>query len=91
MTQQTKMSKTTVPGVGPFCVEFPDGEIVTTRSEERQRLLAAAPDLLAALKSAAMTAHYRGSRSCAGDFEKCPNCLEWHEVIVAAEGREAGR
>jgi hypothetical protein len=42
--------KTTVTGVGPFCVEFDDGEIITTRTEARQRLIAAAPELLEALQ-----------------------------------------
>ncbi len=45
-----KFFKTTVLGVGPFCVEFDDGEIVTTRDESRQRLIGAAPDMLTALK-----------------------------------------
>jgi len=31
---------TSVLGVGPYCIEFPDGEIITTRSEERQRQIA---------------------------------------------------
>jgi hypothetical protein len=41
-----KMFKTTVTGIGPFCVEFGDGEIITTRSEARQKLLAASAELL---------------------------------------------
>lgn len=40
-----KMFKTTVAGIGPFCVEFEDGEIVTTRSEARQKLIHAAGTL----------------------------------------------
>lgn len=43
-----ELFKSTVLGIGPWCVEFPDGEIIHTRSEERQRLIAAAPDLLQA-------------------------------------------
>jgi hypothetical protein len=31
---------TTVVGVGPFCVEFADGEIITTRNSERQNAIA---------------------------------------------------
>ena len=49
-TKELQTFKTTVLGVGPFCIEFPDGEIITTRSEERQRLIAAAPELLEACK-----------------------------------------
>jgi hypothetical protein len=37
-----KTFKTTVTGLGPFCVEFDDGEIVTTRTFERQCLIAQA-------------------------------------------------
>ena len=40
-----KMFKTTVSGIGPYCVEFDDGEIIHTRSEFRQRLIAAACDV----------------------------------------------
>lgn len=35
-----KLFKTSVAGVGPFCVEFDDGEIIATRSEDRQRRIA---------------------------------------------------
>jgi hypothetical protein len=45
-----KLFQTTVRGVGPYCVEFDDGEIVTTRTAERQALIGAAEDMLAALK-----------------------------------------
>jgi hypothetical protein len=38
--KKAKCFKTTVLGVGPYCVEFPDGEIITTRSEERQKAIA---------------------------------------------------
>ena len=31
---------TSVLGVGPFCVEFPDGEIITTLSADRQVAIA---------------------------------------------------
>lgn len=44
--------KTSVLGVGPWCVEFADGEIVTCRAEDRARLFAAAPDLLEAARAA---------------------------------------
>lgn len=40
--QQAKLFRTDVSGIGPFCVEFPDGEIITTRSEKRQKLIAQA-------------------------------------------------
>ena len=48
----TKEFKTTVAGVGPFCVEYADGEIVTMRHEELQHLLAAAPAMYDALHRA---------------------------------------
>jgi hypothetical protein len=48
----TKEFKTTVAGVGPFCVEYADGEIVTMRHEELQHLLAAAPAMYEALHRA---------------------------------------
>lgn len=35
-----KVFKTTVVGVGPWCVEFSDGEIVTCRTEERAKVIA---------------------------------------------------
>lgn len=41
----TEIFKTTVVGVGPWCVEFVDGEIVTARTERRARLIAASSDL----------------------------------------------
>jgi hypothetical protein len=50
VNKEIKTFKTTVLGVGPFCIEFPDDEIITTHSEERQRLISAASDLLEALK-----------------------------------------
>lgn len=37
----TKMFKTTVTGIGPWCVEFDDGEIIHTRTKERAAQLAA--------------------------------------------------
>lgn len=45
-----KTFRTTILGIGPFCVEFDDGEIVHTRSEERQKLIAAAPAMKEALE-----------------------------------------
>jgi hypothetical protein len=41
-----KLFKTSVLGVGPFCLEFEDGEIIHTRSEDRQKLIARAIELL---------------------------------------------
>ncbi len=46
-----KTFKTTVLGIGPFCVEFEDGEIITTRMESRQQLLSSAPEMLEALEA----------------------------------------
>lgn len=40
--ERVKLFKTTVLGVGPYCIEFPDGEIIHTRSEDRQLAIAAA-------------------------------------------------
>lgn len=40
MTSDIKLFKTTVLGVGPYCIEYPDGEIITTRSETRQQHIA---------------------------------------------------
>ena len=37
-----KLFKTDVIGIGPFCIEFADGEIITTRSAERQQAIASA-------------------------------------------------
>jgi hypothetical protein len=34
------MFRTSVPGIGPYCVEFEDGEIISTRSEARQKAIA---------------------------------------------------
>jgi hypothetical protein len=39
--------RTSVPGVGPYCIEFSDNEIVSTRSEERQELIANAEQVKA--------------------------------------------
>lgn len=50
MSKPAEIFKTTVPGVGPWCVEFPDGEIIFgTRDEARARLIAVGPALLEAL------------------------------------------
>jgi hypothetical protein len=38
--KHTQVFKTTVSGIGPWCVEFPDGEIITTRTEERANQIA---------------------------------------------------
>lgn len=35
-----KVFKTTVLGMGPWCVEFPDGEIVTVKTEARANAIA---------------------------------------------------
>lgn len=53
--KEPELFTTTVAGIGPYCVEFPDGEIIHTRTEERQRLIAAAPrmfDRIATLAAA---------------------------------------
>lgn len=49
MSKQPEVFRTSVSGVGPWCVEFPDGEIVGFRDEGRAHLIAAASDLLEAL------------------------------------------
>lgn len=41
-----KLFKTTVLGVGPFCIEFEDGEIIHVRTEERQKLIARAIEMI---------------------------------------------
>ena len=46
-----KLFKTTILGIGPFCVEFADGEIICVYTEERQHLIAVAPELLCALRN----------------------------------------
>ena len=38
--REPKIYKTTIAGIGPWCVEFDDGEIITTRTEERAKLIA---------------------------------------------------
>lgn len=76
--------------------DFHIGLVVDVDRETREanaRLIAAAPDLLNALKSAASTAHYRGtlrsaSAFCAGTFEECTNCQPWKDVIAKAEGAQ---
>jgi len=49
---QPALFTTTVAGVGPYCIEFADGEIITTRTEERQKLIAAAYLMANACKAA---------------------------------------
>ncbi len=44
---EAKLFQTSVRGVGPFCIEFTDGEIVTTRNHARQLLIVAAPETAA--------------------------------------------
>ena len=46
----TKLFTTSVRGLGPYCIEFDDGEIVTTRTRKRQNLVATALDTLNALR-----------------------------------------
>jgi hypothetical protein len=43
----TDVFLTRVRGVGPWCIEFDDFEIITTRRADRAQLIAAAPELLA--------------------------------------------
>ena len=50
----SKKFTTTVLGLGPYCVEFSDGEIITTRKKERQDAIAlceAAADRIEALEA----------------------------------------
>jgi hypothetical protein len=51
-SRDTKLFKTTVKGIGPWCVEFVDGEIITSRDEQRARLIAATLDQQQALLTA---------------------------------------
>lgn len=72
------MFTTTVLGVGPFCIEFEDGEIVYTRSERRRRLTAFAPEMYEALREIA-----KGE----GAFNREPlihagNVIERHKAIA---------
>lgn len=48
---EPKVFKTTVRGIGPWCVEFSDGELVTCRTEQRAKAIAGIVDhdMLAAL------------------------------------------
>ena len=43
---------TTISGLGPFCVEFADGEVITTHSKQRQAWIAGMEDLIAAAQVA---------------------------------------
>lgn len=86
-----KLFKTSVLGVGPYCVEFADREILHTRSEERQRLIAAAPDLLDALRTfvtAAKSWHefHHGSQTVQCDWI-CEAMLAGEAALAKAEGR----
>lgn len=48
---QLKMFRTTVLGVGPFVIEFPDGEMITMRTEQRQKEIVDAVNSHDALKA----------------------------------------
>ena len=53
-------------------------------------LAASHEKLVQALKSAASTAHYRGtlrngSDFCHGTFDECTNCTSWKTVLAEAE------
>lgn len=74
---ELKLFKTTVIGVGPFCIEFPDGEIIHTRSEERQKLIASTEyqdRLIRELVAILSDAHAAGDFP-AGYFEQISNVL----------------
>jgi hypothetical protein len=85
--EQVKLFVTTVSGVGPFCIEFADGEIVTTRTEDRQRLIAAAPELLEALKD---VVNYFWNPNCNPPILNEGDVQSLVEAAIArAEGRDA--
>jgi len=80
--QAPKLFLTTVLGIGPYCVEYADGEIVHTRSEDRQHLFAAAHELLEALKTTAGNIRSLGP---AGALGSVPMEYErWLAVVDAA-------
>jgi hypothetical protein len=56
-----------------------------TKTDERDRLKEINAELLAELKSAAMTAHYHNSRFCFGVFDRCENCKNYRDAISKAE------
>jgi len=46
-----KTFKTSITGIGPFCIEFEDGEIISTRSLRRQKMIANMDTILKEMKS----------------------------------------
>lgn len=84
-----KLFRTSVLGVGPYCVEFDDGEIITTRLESRQRLIAAAMDLLEALNCIPVEAIFAGGLATNGvRVTLSPGTLQ---LMRAAVGKAEGR
>ena len=91
--QAPKLFLTTVLGIGPYCVEYADGEIVHTRSEDRQRLIAAAPEMLEALRIAEAALTHVRPESCwatgpltgdpIADLIVCPGCRALHAIDTA--------
>lgn len=76
--------KTTVLGVGPWCVEFDDGEIVHCRAEDRAKLIAAAPDLLEALESIRQYAN----DTLSGRADSGPDDRAWQrECVIECRNR----
>jgi hypothetical protein len=67
--------KTSVLGVGPWCVEFSDGEIVHCRTEERAKLIAAATELLSAAQAA---------WNCIGELSPTQARAEVGQMLCAA-------
>ena len=45
-----KTFKTSITGIGPFCIEFEDGEIISTRSLRRQKMIANMDAILKEMK-----------------------------------------
>ena len=91
----TKLFTTTVSGVGPFCIEFDDGEIVTTRTRKRQNLIATALDTLNILREFVETIESFGEweDSCFYYHQRSTTELELplkkaRAAIAKAEGRE---
>ena len=75
MNQLTKEFKTMVAGVGPYCVEYADGEIVTMRHEELQHLLAAAPKLRVLVERAQAIRHPNSGKWTKAETER--SWAEW--------------
>jgi len=67
-----------------------NAEIIVTAVNAHERLLASYLELVKALRSAASTAHYRGtlrngSDFCQGTFDECTNCTSWKTALSKAE------